>query len=416
MQFLSPLYMEASLKRAFLYIVGFVLPMLFVVACAFAGGFQLNEHGARALAQGGAFAARASDLSALYFNPAGLAFQKGTQIYIGSTLIAPRVSFFGPDQLNTNQEIKMVDQTFFPINVYAGYQLMDDIQVAIGVGNPYGLGTEWPADWTGKFISTKVDLVTFFITPTIAYKVNNQFSIGVGVNYVTGDVTIKRVVSDPFDPHASTTIKASATSWGFNVGALYKFSSQFSVGASYRSQVKLDATGTATFDPNRSVYPAGDVSSTLKLPATGFFGVSYKPMENLSLEADYQYIGWSSYKELAVTFKKDNSTSVSPKNYEDTYMIRLGGEYTMGDLQLRAGYYYDHSPVPTKYVEPLLPDANRNGISVGFGYKLNNHWNLDVAYLFLKANQRKAAGTEVNFDGTYNNKAYLFGVNVGYTF
>lgn len=404
------------MKRTFLYIVGFVLALSFVVANAIAGGFQLNEHGARALAQGGAFAARASDLSALYFNPAGLAFQSGTQLYFGSTLIAPRVSFFGPDQLNTNQETKMVDQVFFPINLYASYQVMDDLNVAIGVSNPYGLGTEWPGDWSGKFISTKVNLETFFITPTVAYKVNNKFSVGIGVNYVIGNVKIKRVVSDPFDPHAKTSIEADANSWGFNVGALYKFSSQFSIGASYRSQVKLDATGTATFDPNRSVYPAGDISSTLTLPATGFLGVCYKPMENLSLEADYQYTGWSSYKELAITFKKDNSTSVSPKNYEDTYMIRLGGEYTMGDLQLRAGYYYDHTPVPTKYVEPLLPDANRNGFSVGFGYKLSERFNLDVAYLFLKADQRKAVGTEVNFDGTYNNKAYLFGVNIGYTF
>ena len=39
-------------------------------ASAFAGGYQLNEHGARAMAMGGASVAQASDGSAIYFNPA----------------------------------------------------------------------------------------------------------------------------------------------------------------------------------------------------------------------------------------------------------------------------------------------------------------------------------------------------------
>jgi long-chain fatty acid transport protein len=390
--------------------------VLIPLTAAFSGGFQLNEHGARAMGQGGAFAARASDLSAMYFNPAGLAYQDGIQAYLGVTLIMPKTSFFGPDQLNTNQETKMVSQTFNPINVYASCQILDNLVVGMSVNNPYGLGTEWPADWSGRFISTKVDLQTFFYTPTVAYKFGDSFSLGVGMNYATGKVTLKRVLSDPFDPHANADIEANGTGTGWNVGAMYKASKDLSIGVSYRSQVKIDATGTATFDPMRSVYPAGDVTSSLTLPATGFLGVAFSPMKNLSLEADYQYVGWSSYKELAVTFKKDNSVSVSPKNYEDTYLIRVGGEYAMGDLQLRAGYIYDHTPAPTMYVEPLLPDASRNEVSVGLGYKLTKHLSVDLAYLYIKFDQRKAVGTALNFDGTYNSSANLFAVDFGYSF
>jgi long-chain fatty acid transport protein len=393
-----------------------VVSALIPLSVALSGGFQLNEHGARAMGQGGAFAARASDLSAIYFNPAGLAYQKGAQVYVGVTLIMPKTSFFGPDQLNTNQETKMVSQAFNPINVYASYQITDDLVFGVGVNNPYGLGTEWPADWSGKFISTKVDLQTFFYSPTLAYKLTDKFSVGVGMNYVTGKVTLKRVLSDPFDPHANASIEANGTGIGWNVGVLYKASTDLSIGVSYRSQVKIDANGTATFDPMRSVYPAGDVSSSLTLPATGFLGVAYSPIKDLTLEADYQYVGWSSYKELAVTFKKDNSVSTSPKNYEDTYLIRVGGEYTMGDWQLRAGYLYDHTPAPTMYVEPLLPDANRNEVSVGLGYNLTKNISVDLAYMFIKFDQRKAVGTAVNFDGTYSSSANLFAVDFGYSF
>jgi long-chain fatty acid transport protein len=408
---------EENLRRATISIAAAALLVLIPLTAAFSGGFQLNEHGARAMGQGGAFAARASDLSAMYFNPAGLAYQQGTQLLVGATLIVPKISFYGPDQLNTNQETKMVSQTFNPINVYASYQITDDLVAGVGVNNPYGLGTEWPADWSGRFISTKVDLQTFFFTPTLAYKFSDKFSIGVGMNYVTGKVTIKRVASDPFDPHANVTIEANGTAIGFNVGAMYKLSDEISIGASYRSQAKIDANGTATFDPYRSVYTqAGDVSSSLTLPATGYFGVAYRPIKNLSLEADYQYVGWSSYNQLAITFKNDNSSAVMPEDYSDTYILRFGGEYTMGDWQLRAGYLFDHTPVPTNHVEPLLPDANRNEVSVGFGYSLTKNISVDLSYMFIKFDQRKAVGTSIDFDGTYNATANLIAVDFGFSF
>ena len=401
------------MKRLILQITYLCIVMSLGTAAAFAGGFQLNEHGARAMAQAGAFAARASDASAIYFNPAGLGFQKGRSVYLGATLIIPEVSFFGPVQDNSNEETKMVDQKFTPINVYGTYEISDQLHFGLGVNNPYGLGTEWPEDWAGKFISTKIDLKSFFISPTLAYKVNDQLSIGAGYSYVTGDVTIKRVVSDPLDPHANVTIDLTSTGGGFSAGAIYKHSKELSVGASYRSSVKLDATGTANFDPARPIYPIGDASASLELPATAFVGVACTPMANLELEGDYQYVGWSSYKELVVTFAKDNSQSVSPKNYRNTYILRFGGEYTMNDVQIRAGVLLDRSPVTGKYVEPLLPDANRTGWNLGLGYKITESINVDLAYMFLKFDQRKAVGTLVNFDGTYNSIANLIALNLG---
>jgi len=36
--------------------------------------------------------------------------------------------------------------------------------------------------------------------------------------------------------------------------------------------------------------------------------------------------------------------------------------------------------------------------------------------MFIKFDQRKAVGTEINFDGTYNSTANLFALNFGYSF
>ena len=394
-----------------------MIAVLLVMAhyAALAGGFQLNEHGARAMAQGGAWAARAYDGSAIYFNPAGLGFQKTGSVYLGSTIIMPKAAFYGPTNRNLSDKNEMVDQTFTPINVYASYPLMENLVFGIGINNPYGLGTEWKDKWSGKFITQKIDLKSFFFSPTLAYKVNDNLSIGAGLNYVTGDVTLSKYIDTTFAPKVDLDL--SGTGLGFNVGVLYKFSPELSLGLSYRSSVKIDASGTAKFTPSTiTTLPNGDAAASLELPATAFVGVAYKVMPNLEMEADYQFVGWSSYKELAIDFKKNGSKSVSPKDYQNTYILRFGAEYTMDALQVRAGYLFDHNPVLDKYTEPLLPDADRNGLNVGLGYKVSDNINIDLSYLFLKFAERTVTGTEAHFDGVYQSSANLFGFNIGYTF
>ncbi len=388
---------------------------LVLTAGALASGFQLNEHGARAMAQGGAFAARADDPSAIYFNPAGLGFQTTPSAYLGLTAIVPKISFYGPLQNNTNNRTDMVSQVFTPVNIYATYPVNDQIHVGFGVCNPYGLGTEWPENWVGKFLTTKIDLKTFYFSPTVAYKVTDELSIGAGINYVTGDVTINRAFAIGFgDPLLS--ISMNGHGWGWNAGVLYKATPEISVGVSYRSKTRVDATGTAQFTPAYSLLPNGDASTSISLPATGYAGVAYKVSNNLEVEADYQYVGWSAYNELAIQLT--TVKSVQPKNYVDSYILRVGGEYTMDNLHLRAGYYFDHSPVKTEYVEPLLPDANRNGFNVGLGYEISSNLRVDIAYLFILFDQRKAENTipELNFDGTYKSYANLFALDFGYRF
>ncbi len=389
---------------------------------AFGGGFQLNEHGARAMAQAGAFAARAYDPSAMYFNPAGLAWQDMPAFYGGVTAIIPTTSFYGPLQNNTNQKTEAPAQFFNPINFYLAYPALDRLHMGISVNNPYGLGSEWPDNWVGRYITTKVNLQTYFFNYSLSYKITDDFAIAGGFSYVLGTVTLDRAVAIPLTAPGGEPrvhLDMSGTSAGWNLGVLYKVTPDISVGASYRSSVKMDAAGTATFSPYYAALhlPQGDVSATITLPATGYLGVAYKVSKDIEVEADYQYIGWSSYDQLDFKFKADGSSVVQPKNYKDTYILRIGGEYKFNDdLRLRAGYYYDHSPVASAYVDPMLPDANRNGLNVGFGYNIDKHFNVDVAYLFILFDERKAENTPIDFDGTYHTRVSLIGLDLGYTF
>ena len=400
-----------------------LLLTLIVASVALAGGFQLNEHGANAMSQAGAFAARATDGSAIYFNPAGLGFQTTPSIMFGATGIAFTSSFYGPLQANTNQKYEQAKQIFTPVNGYVVYPVMDRLTIGAGVNNQYGLGTEWPSTWPGRDLAEKTDLATWFITPSVAYRVSDQLSIAVEGSYVAGSVKLTRGVDTrgiQTPAPVNSTLDMTGHGFAFGGGILFKATPELSIGVSYRSKVKVDASGTATFTPDYTQLslPQGGVTATITLPATGFAGIAYRFMKNLELEADYQYIGWSSYQTLAFTFAANNSVVASAKNYSDTYILRIGGEYTMAPWHFRAGYLYDHTPVSDAYSEPMLPDANRNGLNVGLGYDIATHWNVSVAYFFLKFADRTVQTTvpAISFDGTYHTYANLFGADIEFKF
>ena len=64
-----------------------VAAILAAPVAASAGGLFVPGYGSQAQPRAGAFVAKADDASALYYNPAGLAWQKGTSLHLGMNFI-----------------------------------------------------------------------------------------------------------------------------------------------------------------------------------------------------------------------------------------------------------------------------------------------------------------------------------------
>jgi long-chain fatty acid transport protein len=393
---------------------------------ALASGFQLNEHGARAMGQGGAFAARANDLSALYFNPAGLAYQKGLGTYVGGAMILPRSSY--TDTLSKTTD--MVKQTFVIPSIYVGYGMDNGLAIGVGFYAPFGLGTEWPDGWAGRFLSLKTDLANLTLNPTVAYKVSDCFMVGAGFSFVWSSVKLSKYVT-PLVATGKVDLDASAHGASFNVGAIYKPLPQMSIGASYRHSTKIDYEGPAVFSGMgalASFFPGGTGKTTIKTPGQIFAGVSYELSPDVTLEADYQWIGWSTYDTLTIALPDGpvspygvlQKTLKSAKIWDDTYMIRIGGEYRHDAMSLRLGFIYDACGQPNATVEPLLPDANRVEATIGVGYAFTENLSVDLAYQIILFSDRTVTGPakgDLNaFPGTYKSTANLFGLSLGYGF
>ncbi|MBE0645187.1 MAG: outer membrane protein transport protein [Bacteroidetes bacterium] len=423
--------------RKRLLISAILLCSFVMSSAAFAGGFQLNEHGARAMAQAGAFAARANDPSAIFFNPAGLSFQRGAHLMAGATLITPSYSYYGPSNLNSNEQWDMETKMFYPPNLYLTNTWTDGmlkgLAVGIGVTTPYGLGTEWEDNWVGRAVTREIELQTFYVMPTVSYAFNDFISVGAGLNIVFSNVTLRRAVTN-FEPTMDLELEGTGnTAISWNAGVMFRPLENVSLGFTYRAETKLEFEGTANFHPPASLeplFPGGDVKTGINPPATWFAGVAWSPVDNFDLEFDFQGIQWSSYDKLTIDFvtdaqntpgvKQDDVTSA--KDYEDTWIARFGMEYrlTGTGLALRAGYFYDKNPVPDKSLEPLLPDADRHGLNIGIGFDVLSSITLDAAYLHLFFLDRVTEATSypggAYLDGRYTGTADLFAFNISYAF
>ncbi len=402
-----------------------------------ASGFQINEHGSKAMGMGGAFVALANDPSAIYFNPSGITQLYGTQLLFGSTLILPSSTFRGPSPSIAEYELE--SQIFTPIHLYATHQINDKLFLGFGVGNNYGLGTKWEDNWVGRFMAVETEIRTFFFNLVASYKIIPELSIGFGYVFTYGDVLIGRKLNlSPFNAEPYLELEGTGTGSGFTAGIIAHPTKSISVGLSFRSQVTIEFEGDATPSNVPSLFdgqlPNGDITAPLTTPENITFGIAIKPLKNFTLTADYQYVGWDSYEKLEVEFQDfiDSDTgeklvNSSERNYDNGFIARLGAEYQYTtDLDFYAGFLYDSNPVSDERLDPTLPDSDRLGFSAGVGYKLSANLTAEAGYLFLRFEEREITNSLENYsgiensitpmNGVYNSVAHLISLSLLYNF
>jgi len=400
---------------------------------AFPSGFQVMTQGAKATGMGLAFAGVADDPSAIFYNPAGIGFQDHFAVQGGAAVLGrDSATFVGANPYPGVGEVgKVQNQVFALPNLYMVVPLTADLKFGLGIDAPYGLGLRWdaPEQWSGRYISQNAVIKTTDINPVFSYKLLPELSIAAGADYRFSGLQLERntAATDPFTQAevdvAHTKLYSDLTSnggWGYNAGIMWKPTPQIGVGASYRSKITVDYTGTATviqrptgdqtFDALvASQIPFGThpVATEIVFPAsinTGV-GINFGGGFTVALEADWTE--WSSFQALNINFTDGTLPPIDRvTNWNDSWAYRVGLEKTFGAFAIRLGYYYDNTPQPTQDVGPLLSDNDRNVFTAGFGYN-TPQWGVDVggAYIKFKNRQVLTQSTD-NFFGIYSETAW----------
>lgn len=439
--------------------------LLLSPASAQAAGFFLQEQSVTAL--GSAFAgagAEARDASIMFYNPAGMAQLKGgAQITGGVSVLKAWAN--NDDQGSTITSVtgvaapaltptlatgdaggdsdNPIPVTAIP-NLYAATPISpisDDLWAGIGFSVPFGLSTKYHGEWAGRFDSKKSVLRVIDIQPTLAYKVNDYFSIGGGVNVQRASAELTNAVSNGVN-EGEAKLKGHDWSVGYNLGVIVKPFEETTFGLTYRSKVDHDLKGNVIVTgagPGTVPVTLGGVPITtttlpgltedsnggakLNLPDIIMLSASQGITDKWKLLGQVNYFHWGRFNEIRATRSSDGSVAeLVPEDYGNTFSYGVGAEYAWRpDTTFRFGYQFDQTPTHSPFRDTRVPDGNRHNFAGGISYDISKNFTLNgaVSYSFMQDSNvsvsRNAglADVEISRDDT----TFLFGaVGVTYKF
>ena len=378
-------------------------------------GFALEQQSASSAGYAFAGSAGAEDASAMFWNPAALGYVRGGQAILGVHAVYGKATFTDQGTLSPAGPAfpitggtggNPVSWNFIP-DAYFATDLNSDVKLGLGINSPFGLRTEYPSDWIGRYQATDSVLKTANINPAVAWKVSRALSMGAGVNAQYFDARISNAIDygtacfGIFGPAACAGagilpqmrdgfIEIKGDSWGFgwNVGALVEVTPELRIGVSYRSRIKHDVKGDATFTNPALPAPFSALAfqntgarSTIKVPDSATVGIALKLDDATTIVSDITWTGWNKFNELRVRFDNGTPDAVTPAKWRNTMRYALGVGYQVNQrLKLRFGVAYEESAIPDEFRTARIPDNDHTILAAGGQYRLTKTSSIDFAY------------------------------------
>jgi long-chain fatty acid transport protein len=436
-----------------------------------AGGFGLSEQSIAAIgmANAGAAAQVMDDASTVFYNPAGMSRLSSINVAQGLHVIKLSANFKNQNSVggigqvpSTNSPGSVGEPTPIP-TLFAAMPLNNRIAIGVGLSAPFGLKTEYRDGWIGRYQALISDVRSYNLNPSMSYKLNDQLSLGFGVNFMkfqaelTNNVNytavalrglavqgvpaaqIGALTPALLGREGAVRITGSDTAYGFNLGALYEVNKDTRFGVGYRSSIKQNLAGVAQFTrPSTAGLPAsiagtigliqnagtpdGDVTVAVKTPASLSVSGVTKISPRVSVAGDITWTQWSSIPELKIVRSTGVVLNRVEYAWKDSTRISVGASYDYGNgVTARAGLAYDPSVVSDVHRTARLPDNNRLWLSTGGSYQLKPNMRLDAAFTHIfvqrsKIQDNQTASGAGLIHGTYDGNVNILSVGAVMTF
>lgn len=362
-----------------------------VAAQANAAGFYIQEQSVRGL--GSAFSGSVtnlSDPSTIFFNPAGMTKLEGMQAQAGVNLLIPdskvkdRGSVAPPGRVLGGSSDNPYDPTPVP-NGFLSYQVTNNLWAGIGVTAPFGLASEYDDGWFGRFDSTKTELQVFDIQPSLAYKVNDAISFGVGLNIERSSADLRNQVNLGAGGEGSQKLEGDDWGFGYTIGVQLKPIETTTIGLNYKSAVHHDLDGSLEIATPAGFAPGlGAGKAKLTTPDIATIGVSHQVNNRLTIQGQASWFGWSNFDEIAVRLASGTPTAPVVQDYQNTWAFAIGAEYVASDKWLlRGGVQFDETPTTDEFRTSRTPDGDRTWVSLGATYAFSDRIDLDMAATYI---------------------------------
>lgn len=409
---------------------GVSLLLLTAVPSLASNGMNMIGFGAESVAMGGADLAMTKSACSMNINPAGIAQPGQAMFEFGLTPMNPSLSH--TDTLGNN---RADDLQRYPMP-YIGYtHPMRNVSLGIGFFAQGGLGAEYnnlstPFSVmaasgtlpTGFFDNdlipagddTQTNIAHAKLTPTMAWRINPQVTVGVALNVshlnaemklfpetsVVADLDQSGVAGDsPRDAFFGMDLQnASSTGYGLRLGAQYR-KGPFMLAGAYVTETDLDLEG-GDMTLNLTALGLGKVHYDAKMvgfawPRQAGVGTAYQMTPRFTLAADMDWTNWADAIGM-LTIELENPDVPSapssrkipfPMNWKNQWVWALGAEVTPApNWTVRMGYNHSDTPIPAQSLRPLFPAIAEDHVTAGFGVSKGT-WTFDMAFEYVAKNE-----------------------------
>lgn len=389
-----------------------------ITTTAAAAGFQLSEQSVTSLGRAHAGAGiMGDDLSAAFYNPAGMLLNKGTSVQAGIVAASVRPEYEGSSTnpiLGTRSGTASGNVLEWIPNGFMVHEISPDLRLGLSMTAPFGLATDYDDNWIGNQAGISSSIKTVDINPSIGWQATPWLALGAGVSAQYANAALEQsflVTSLPLP--VTGKVKANGWAWGYNLGAMLTLSDSTRLGLSYRSKVDHKTEGNLKLTGliNADVPATSDVT----LPEYITLSAMHQINPQWTVSGIVRWTNWSRLQSIDVNNKL---YPVSLKNnWGDSWYYGVGADYRHNDQwTFRGGLAYETTPVKSaEYRNPLIPDSDRGWVSLGASWKVNKQSQLDFSYSHLFA-MGDSKTTYNGLNGEFSVVADLIGVQYQYQF
>ena len=395
--------MNVGEKRFF--VVGVLT--LFANAVGFGDGNRNTPEGAAAVGAFGGHRVFADDANATIHNSANL-------VNLAQPMLQFNATFgYGDSEFSSAFGADKTENPSYFIPGFSVAAPFADGKYAVGFSSyvPYGRSVQWGSSGLLAQLGAPFEgsMTVADLTPNVAMRLNDRFSVGIGADLYYGVVNQKQYIG----PGMLADINADGEALGWNAAATWNITDRQHLVATYRSPVKIEYEG----DLGVTGLPSSDINADIEYPTIAALAYGVELSDQFRVEMDAEWLEFSQYEMLTLVNPSGAlGISTIPQRLKDTWTVGVGAEWDCSECwTVRSGFMYLKNPTPDGTYGPLGPDEDQGVISIGIGYEKGNHL-FDVGYAVGLFNGRSVTSSINSPPGKYDFAVNLLSVSYGYKF
>jgi long-chain fatty acid transport protein len=305
----------------------------------------------------------------------------------------------------------------YPASVYAVFPASRDLAFGIGISTPYGLGSEYSKSSPLRyFVPYESSLITHSITPAVAFRITDSVSIGVGLDFMYGDLRINQLF--PLAPGIDGELRFDAQGWGISgySSLLWKITPRQRLALIGRLPLRLEMEGD--FQILAGATTRSDFETDMTFPGSLALGYGIDLTDRLTLGFDFKWSANNSHDDIPLRSSNPALPQNSiPLKWKNSIDLGTGVTYKFNEAWcMRAGYLFSENSMPDSTYTPAIPAYDRHIFSLGLGWRGKRN-RIDATYGFIFNPDRSVRGANnPAFNGTYRHQWHVLNLSFTHLF